>query len=77
MTDQHEEFSSKYDQAREAFNDLDLEGRVAFLVKESVNTFVHAFETFAETVSRDCASVFGAEAAKDDSADPAADSGSS
>ncbi len=74
MEDQDKSQGNTYDQARQAFNDLDMNDRVAFLVKESVNTIARALEMAAETIEHDCATIFGAGKSKADNADTASES---
>ena len=57
MADQ-ETANARYDQAREAFNDLNLEERLTFMVKEFVNTVGDAVEKVVDVVQRECSMAF-------------------
>ena len=70
MSDQHNSHDHTYDQARQAFSELDLEGRVTFLIKESVNTFVYAFEEVAQGFARECGTIFRPPGSARKAADP-------
>ncbi len=59
---------SRYDHARQAFNELGLDDRVLFLFRESLNTAADAFEKASEMVRADCARIFNTNTDKADSA---------
>ena len=52
---------SRYEQARQAFNELDWENKLTFLLTESFSTMIGVLESVATTIQKDCSTIFGAE----------------
>ena len=63
MTDHQDPGHAAYDQAREAFDSLELEEKAVFLVKGAVKTVLDAVEAVTDTIRDECSSVFGGAAA--------------
>jgi len=60
--------STQYDRAREAFNSLDLDDRLMFIVQESASMAVQVLDRFVDTLRKECASVF--DSSKDEEGAP-------
>ena len=65
MTDQQDPRHEQYDRVRDAFEDLKIEDKTAFLIKETVNTIVQGVETAARTIIEEFDSMFGGEPAEE------------
>ena len=75
MTDQQDPRHEQYDRARDAFDDLAIEDKTVFLIKETVNTIVQGVEDAARSILDEFDSMFGeapAEDAKTETEDKAA-----
>ena len=59
MADQQDPRQEQYNRAREAFDDLKIEDKTVFLLKETVNTIFEGVETCARTIAGEFGSVFG------------------
>ena len=65
MTDQQDPRHEQYDRVRDAFDDLKIEDKTAFLIKETVNTIVQGVEEAARTIIGEFDSMFGGEPAEE------------
>ncbi len=59
MTDQQDPHTEQYDRARDAFDDLPIEDKTVFLLKETVNTIVQGVEEAARSILDEFEGLFG------------------
>ena len=69
MTDQQDPRHEQYDRVRDAFDDLKIEDKTVFLIKETVNTIVQGVEEAALSIIEEFYSMFGAEPADEAAAE--------
>ena len=69
MTDQQDPRHEQYDRVRDAFEDLKIEDKTVFLIKETVNTIVQGVEEAARTIIEEFDSMFGGEPAEEAAAE--------
>ena len=59
MADQQDPRQEQYNRARDAFEDLKMEDKTVFLLKETVNTIFEGVETCARSISDEFGAMFG------------------
>ncbi len=59
MADQQDPRDQQYERAHDAFEDLKIEDKTVFLLKETVNTIVEGVETCARTIADEFSAMFG------------------
>lgn len=70
MSDHQDPVNDPFAQAREAFDQLGLEQKAAFLAQETINTAVSAVRSLADAVSAECADLFdGSQKTTEDSSE--------
>ncbi|MFQ5569239.1 MAG: hypothetical protein ACE5G0_06165 [Rhodothermales bacterium] len=65
MTDQQDPRREQYDRAREAFEDLKIEDRTLFLLKETINTIAQGVDQAVKTLADGVGGLFHEEEASD------------
>lgn len=69
MADQQDPQQTQYERARDAFEDLKIEDKTVFLLKETVNTIFQGVETCARTIVDEFGAMFGDAPAETEEAD--------
>jgi len=59
MTDQQDPRKERYDRARSAFDELKIEEKTLFLIKETVNTIVEGVEEATRSIFNEFETLFG------------------
>ncbi len=59
MADQQDPRDQQYERAHDAFEDLKIEDKTVFLLKETVNTIVEGVETCVRTIADEFGAMFG------------------
>ena len=59
MADQQDPRDQQYERAHDAFEDLKIEDKTVFLLKETVNTIVEGVETCVRTITDEFGAMFG------------------